>query len=160
MSPLFNMLSRLVIAFLPRNKNILTSWLQSPSAVILEPKTVPLFPHLFARKWWDWMPWSSFFESWVFSQLFHSRLSPYFLPLGWYHLHIWGCGYFSQQSSFQLVSHPSWHFAWCTLHRSSINRVTIYSLDVPLSQFWTSLLFHVWFLLLLLDLHTGFWGGR
>ena len=33
---LFNMLSRLVIAFLPRSKNLLISWLQSPSAVILE----------------------------------------------------------------------------------------------------------------------------
>ena len=38
MSLLFNMLSRLVIAFLPRSKRILISWLQSPSAVILEPK--------------------------------------------------------------------------------------------------------------------------
>ena len=34
---LFNMLSRMVIAFLPRNKHLLISWLQSPSAVILEP---------------------------------------------------------------------------------------------------------------------------
>ena len=37
---LFNMLSRLVIAFLPRSKHLLISWLQSPSAVILEPKKV------------------------------------------------------------------------------------------------------------------------
>ena len=37
MSLLFNMLSRLVIAFLPRSKRLLISWLQSPSAVILEP---------------------------------------------------------------------------------------------------------------------------
>ena len=37
---LFNMLSRLVIAFLPRNKCLLISWLQSPSAVILEPKKI------------------------------------------------------------------------------------------------------------------------
>src|SRR5574337_763831 len=41
MSLLFNMLSRLVIAFLPRSKHLLISWLQSPSAVILEPpKTI------------------------------------------------------------------------------------------------------------------------
>ena len=40
MSLLFNMLSRLVIAFLPRNKGLLISWLQSPSAVILEPKII------------------------------------------------------------------------------------------------------------------------
>ena len=57
MSLLFNMLSRLVIAFLPRSKcrprskHLLISWLQSLSAVILEPKkikslTVPIFSHL------------------------------------------------------------------------------------------------------------------
>ena len=40
MSLLFNMLSRLVIAFLPRSKHLLISWLQSPSAVILEPKNI------------------------------------------------------------------------------------------------------------------------
>ena len=55
MSPLFNMLFRLVIAFLPRSKRLLISWLQSPSAVILEPKKesqplFPLFPYLFAMK--------------------------------------------------------------------------------------------------------------
>ena len=49
MSLLFNILSRLIIAFLPRSKRLLSSWLQSPSAVILEPKkikslTVPTFP--------------------------------------------------------------------------------------------------------------------
>ena len=38
MSQLFNMLYKLVIAFLPRSKRLLISWLQSPSAVILEPK--------------------------------------------------------------------------------------------------------------------------
>ena len=37
---LFNMLSKLVIAFLPRSKRLLISWLQSPSAVILEPKKI------------------------------------------------------------------------------------------------------------------------
>ena len=55
MSLLFNMLSRLVIAFLPRSKRLLISWLQSPSAVILEPKkikslTVSIVFHLFAMK--------------------------------------------------------------------------------------------------------------
>ena len=40
MSLLFNMLSRLVIAFLPRSKRLLISWLQSPSAVIFEPKKI------------------------------------------------------------------------------------------------------------------------
>ena len=40
MSLLFNMLSRLVTAFLPRSKRLLISWLQSPSTVILEPKKI------------------------------------------------------------------------------------------------------------------------
>ena len=40
MSLLFNMLFRLVITFLPRIKRLLISWLQSPSAVILEPKNI------------------------------------------------------------------------------------------------------------------------
>ena len=61
MSLLFNMLSRLVITFFPRSKCLLISWLQSPSAVILEPKKksmslFPLFSHLFAMNWWDQMP--------------------------------------------------------------------------------------------------------
>ena len=55
MSLLLNMLSRLVITFLPRSKCLLISWLQSPSGVILEsPKQslsqFPSFPHLFAMK--------------------------------------------------------------------------------------------------------------
>ena len=40
MSLLFNMLSKLVITFLPRSKRLLISWLQSPSAVILEPRKI------------------------------------------------------------------------------------------------------------------------
>ena len=61
MSLLFSMLSRLVIAFLPRSKCLLISWLQSPCTVILEPKkiksvTVFIVSHLFSMKWWDWMP--------------------------------------------------------------------------------------------------------
>ena len=40
MSLPFNMLSRFVIAFLPRSENLFISWLQSPSAVILEPKKI------------------------------------------------------------------------------------------------------------------------
>ena len=53
MSLLFNMLSTLVITFLLRSTRLLISWLQSPSAVILEPRKInsplfSLFPHLFA----------------------------------------------------------------------------------------------------------------
>ena len=96
MSLLFNMLSRLIIAFLPKNKRLLISWLQSPSAVILEPKTInsataSSFSPLFAMKWWDQLPWSCFFGCWILSQLFYCPLSLssrgslvplHFLPLG------------------------------------------------------------------------------
>ena len=55
MSLLLNMLSRLVITFLPRSKRLLISWLQSPSTVILEPQKIksamfPRFLDLFATK--------------------------------------------------------------------------------------------------------------
>ena len=80
MSLLLNMLSRLVITFLPRSKRLLISWMQSPSAVILEPlklksdtiSTVsPSISHevmgsdamIFVSEWW------------ALSQLFHSPLS-------------------------------------------------------------------------------------
>ena len=132
MSLLFHTLSRFVIAFLPRNKHLLILWLYSPSTMILEPKKVkPVSFHFFPI----YLPWSDgtrcqdlkFFEYWVLSQLFHSPLSHSsrdslvplcFLPLEWYHLHIWGCWYFSWQSWFQLMTHPAQHFPWCTLHLS------------------------------------------
>ena len=60
MSLLFNMLYRLVIAFLPRSKCLLISWLQSPHLQwFWSPKNslspFPFFPHLFDMKWWDKM---------------------------------------------------------------------------------------------------------
>ena len=68
-------------------------------------------------KWWDQMPWSSFTEGWVLSQLFHSLLSPssrgslvplHFVPLEGYHLHIWGCWYSSSNLDSSLgVIQPS-----------------------------------------------------
>ena len=80
MSLLLNMLSRLVITFLPRSKRLLISWLQSPSAVILEPPkiksdTVSTVSPSICHEWWDRMPWSSFSERWALIQLFHSPLS-------------------------------------------------------------------------------------
>ena len=97
MSLLFKMLSRFVTAFLPRNKHLLISWLKSWSSVTLETNkrksvTASTFPHLFIKKWWERMPWSSFFDCWALSQLFHSPLSLSsrgsfaslrFLPWGW-----------------------------------------------------------------------------
>ena len=61
MSLLFNMLSRLVITFLPRSKCLLISWLQSPSAMILEPKkiksvTVSFVSPSICQEVMEWMP--------------------------------------------------------------------------------------------------------
>ena len=112
MSLLFNSLSRFVIAVLPRSKHLLISWLPL-STVILESKKMKSDSfHIFPI----YLPWSSLFECWVLSQLFHSPLSSpsrgslvplYFLPLKWYHLHIWCCWYFSQQSWLHLDIQPS-----------------------------------------------------
>ena len=158
MSLLFNTLPRIVIAFLPRSKCLLISWLQLPSAVLLEPKKLnlslfPLFPLLFTMKWWDWMPWSSFFWYWVSSQPFHSSLAPssrgsldlHFMPLKWYLLHIWGVDISPGNLDSSLWVIQPLRFAWCILHISWISRVTTYNLDILLSQFWTSLLFYVQF---------------
>ena len=87
---LFNVLSRMVIAFLPWSKHLLISWLQPPSTVILElPKInlslFPLFPYPLAMKWWDQMTWSfwmlsfqpafSFISFTFIKRLFSSLLS-------------------------------------------------------------------------------------
>ena len=77
---LFNMLSRLVITFLPRSKHLLISWRQSQSAVILEPRkiksaTVSTVSPSISHEVMGQMPWSSFSECWALGQLFHSPLS-------------------------------------------------------------------------------------
>ena len=128
MSLLFNMLSRLFIAFLPRSKCLLILWLQLPSEVILEPPQNKVWHcfHCFPI----YLPWSdgtgchdlSFLNVELFSlssftfikRLFSSSLS----AIRWCHLHIWGYWYFSQQSWLQLVLHPAQNFSWCTLHIS------------------------------------------
>ena len=72
MSLLFNMLSRLLITFLPMSKCLLISWLQSPLIVILELKKIA--SHCFPI----YLPWSygtRCCECWALSQLFHSPLS-------------------------------------------------------------------------------------
>ena len=77
MSLLFNMLSRLVITFLPRSKHLLISWLQSPSAVIFEPPKIKsdaistVFPCIVYNLWlfsnnWIWMSFFDFFNMGIF----------------------------------------------------------------------------------------------
>ena len=81
MSVLFNMLSRFTIAFLPESKCLLISWLQSPSAVILEPLkiksvTASTFSPSTCHDTMGWDTMILVFWMWSFEQLFHSPLSP------------------------------------------------------------------------------------
>ena len=106
MSLLFNMLSRLVIAFLPRSKRLLISWLQSPSAVILEPKkikslTVSIVSPSICHEVMG--PDAMILVFWMlsFKPSRGSSVPLCFLPYEWYHLHIWGYWYFSHQSWLQ-----------------------------------------------------------
>ena len=132
MSLLFNMLSKLVIVFHPRSKHLLNMWLQSSSAVILEPpqmKSVSVsivFPSIChevmetdAMILAFWM--LSFKPVFSLSSLtFIKRLlgSSLLSAISKYHLYIWGYWYFSQWSWFQLVLLPAWHLTCCTLHIS------------------------------------------
>ena len=142
-----------VIAFLPRSNCLLISWLRSPSAVILEPKkikpvNVSIFPHLFAMKCWDQMPWSSLFECWVLTQLFHF-LSPSsrgsLVPLCFCHKGgvicisevIIAISPSNLNSSLNFIQSGNLHDVLCIKVK--------YSLDILLSEFWTSSFFHVWF---------------
>ena len=101
MSLLFNMLSRFVIAFVPKGKHLLISWLQSPTAVILEPKkmksiTISMVSASICHE--VMRPDAMILIFWMlsFKPTFHSPLSLsssgssvlHFLPLGWCHLHI------------------------------------------------------------------------
>ena len=77
MSLLFNMLSSLVITFLPRSKWVLISWLQSPSAVILEPpkiKSATVSPSI-SHEMMGPDAMILVTECWTLSQIFHSPLS-------------------------------------------------------------------------------------
>ena len=78
MSLLFNMLSRLIIAFLSRCTRLLISWLQSPFTVILEPKKikfVTVSPSICNEVMEPDAMILVFYEYWVLRQLFHSLLS-------------------------------------------------------------------------------------
>ena len=128
MSLLFNTVSRCVIAFLPRSKCLLISWLQSQSAVILESQkiksvTVSIFSSSSCHEVRDamilafWM--LSFKRFFTLSPSSTGSLAPFhFLPWEWCFLHIWGYWYFSVQSWLKFVLHPAQYFTWCTLHTS------------------------------------------
>jgi len=130
MSLLFNMLSRFVIAFLLRSKRLLIPWLQSPSAVIWEPKKIKsvtvsivspsichevIGPNAMIFVFWmlSFKPAFSLSSFNFIKRLFSSSLLS---VVKWCHVHIWGYWYFSWQSWFQLELHPAQQITWCTLH--------------------------------------------
>ena len=157
MSLLFDMLSRLVIAFLPRSKCFLISWLQSPSGVILEPRklksltvaTVSLSichelmgPDAMIFIFWklSFKPAFSLSSFTFIKRLFSSSLlsaikvvSSEYLRLLIFLLAILIPPWVS--------SSPAFHMMWSAFKLISI--VTIHSLDVLLSQFGTSRLYTV-----------------
>ena len=131
-SLLFNMLSRLVIAFLPRSKHLLISWLQSPSAVILEPPKIKsitvstVFPSVYHEVMGPdamilvfWMlsfkPTFSMSSFTFIKRLFSSSSLSAIRVVSSAYLRLL---IFSRQSWFQLVLHPAQRFSWCTLHIS------------------------------------------
>ena len=143
MSLLFNMLSRLVLAFLPRSKYLLISWLPSLSTVISEPRKskvchcshyFPLLSICHEVMWQDamilvfWMlSFKPAFSLSSFTFIKRLLVPLFFVPQVWCHLQIWGYWYSSWHSWFQLVIHPARPFTWCALNDSEIPE--IYSLD-------------------------------
>ena len=126
---LFKMRFRLVIAFLPKSKflNFMAAVTICSDIGARQNKVChcfccfPSICHevvgLVAMIFVFWMLSFKPTFSTPLSLLSRGSLVPlFFLPLGWCLLHVWGYWYFSQQSLFQLMLHPSRHFTWCTLY--------------------------------------------
>ena len=132
MSLLFNMLSRFVIAFLPRSEYLLISWLQSPSAVILEPKkiksvTVSMVSPSVCHEVMG--PDAIIFILWMlsfkpaFSLYSFTFIKRLFSSSSLFAIRVVSSAYlrlliFLPAILFQLVLYPAQNFAWCTLHVS------------------------------------------
>ena len=132
MSLLFNMLSRLIITFLPKSKRLLTWWLQSPSSMILKCKEIKSC-HCFCC-FPIYLPWSDVtgchdlcflnvgfksafpLSSFAFiKRLFSSSLLSTIRVVSSAYLSLL---VFLPAILIPPVLHPAWHFTWCTLHRS------------------------------------------
>ena len=166
------MLSRLVIAFLSRSKHLLISWLQSPSAVILQPQNIKsltvsivspsichevMGPDAMILVFWmlSFKPTFSFSSFSFIMRLFSSSsLSAIrVVSSGYLRLLI-----FLPAILIPVCASSSLAF-WVMYSACKLNKQGD-SLDILLFLFGTSLLFHVQFYLLLPDLHTDFSGGR
>ena len=157
MSLLFNMLSGLVITFLPRSKHLLISWLQSPSAVILEPKKIKpvtistlspsvchevMGPDTMILIFWK----LSFKPAFLLSSFISIKRFFSFSSLS--AIRVVSSAYLKLLIFLPAVLIPvcassSLTFPVIYSAYKLISSVTIYSLDVLISQFGTSPLFHV-----------------
>ena len=132
MSLLSDTLFRLVIAFLPRSKHLLIWWLQSPSAVILEPqkiKSVTVYTFFPIYLPWsdgtvcydlsflnvDFKPGFSLSSFTLIKRHFSSSSLSAIRVVSSVYLMIPACDS-SWQSWFQPMIHPAQHFTWCTVH--------------------------------------------
>ena len=127
MSLIFNMLSRLVITFLPRSKHLLISWLQSPSAVIFEPrkiKSATVSPSICLEVMGlDAMIlvfWMLSFKP-IFSLSFFTFIKRLFSSSSLSAIRVVSSAHLRLLIfllGIQLVLHPAQHFSWYTLHIS------------------------------------------
>ena len=134
MSLLFNRLTRFVLTFLTRGNHLLISWLQSPSAVISEPKKMMkshyfylfLF-HLPCRNGARWHYLSVLFFFLIFTFKLALSCSSFilikrlFISSSFFAIRVVSSAYlrllmFPRLSWFQLVTHAAWHFSSCAQH--------------------------------------------
>ena len=132
MSLLFNTLSRFVIAFFPRSKRHLISWLQSTSTGFWSPRKwnlslLLLFPLLFGKKWWMgpdaiiFAFWSLSFKP-AFSLSSFTLIKRLFSSSSLSALRVISSAYprliFLPEILIPALIHPAQHITWCTLHIS------------------------------------------
>ena len=156
MALIFNMLPRLVIAFLPRSKCFLISWLCSPSAVILEPKKVCYCFHCFLiyLRWndgtgcHDLCLWTLSFKP-AFSLSSFTFIKRLFSSSSLSAIRVVSSAYLRLLIFLPAILIPacaSFSLAFHMMYSAyKLNRVTIYSVDKLLSQFGTSPLVPIWF---------------
>ena len=136
------MLSRFVTAFLPRGKHLLVSWLQSPSVVILEPRkincgfkpTVLLSSFTLIKRFFS----SSLLSAIRVVSFVYLRLLIFLLAIL-----IPACA--SSSPAFHMMYSAYWSNKQGDSMQTFFFFFSVYSLNVLLSQFGTSSLFHVWF---------------
>ena len=156
---LFNTLPRFVTAFFPRSKHLLISWLQSLSAVILEPKeiksvTISTFPPFIWHKVMG--PETMILVFWMLSFKPGFSLSSVILIKGLSSssllsaIRVVPSVYLRSLVFLPAILIPACDSSSLTFHMMysayKLNKqMTVYGLVILLSQFWTSLSFHVWF---------------